>query len=536
TAYGDADLPGNGPAISYPLIRLMNALSDGMMILVILLASVVILAISILCIRYILLTSLEKDKREIGMLKAIGISRKDIRGLYFSKFLLLSILGMILGGASSALIWVFLGRQMTDLYGPVDHMGRILIISLLGILLVEGMILLSVRRTLKVTEKLSAVEALYGLGRFERKKNRYLFLAFVTAAATALVLIPQNIATTLSSPGFVNYMGIGESQIRIDVRQGVDMEAISQDLYQEIEEDSRTGGAVLMETRSFRIATEDGREYRILIEEGDHGRYPVKYSEGSWPTAKDEIALSKLLSEELGVKLGDTLTIWAGGEEKIPCRVCGIYGDVTNGGKTAKASFDVPSGDIPLMWGILYLNLKDGNSVTEWTQEFQAKVENLPAQIRVTEISQYVLSMYGPTIKLIERAAWVSMGASLAVLSIVVLLFMRLIVWQERGDCSLKKALGFVSADIRVTYLKRCLGYILGGLAAGIFLGIGPGQRLAGLFLGSLGASGFSFLIRPERVFFLIPLVLVLAAASCAWISLREINQIMPYECCLRRE
>lgn len=40
TEYTDAGLPANGPAITKPLIRLMNALSDGLMILVILLVSV----------------------------------------------------------------------------------------------------------------------------------------------------------------------------------------------------------------------------------------------------------------------------------------------------------------------------------------------------------------------------------------------------------------------------------------------------------------------------------------------------------------
>ena len=62
TAYKDAGLPDNGPAITFPLIRMMNALSDGMMILVILLVSVVVLLISMLCIRYILLTQLERTE------------------------------------------------------------------------------------------------------------------------------------------------------------------------------------------------------------------------------------------------------------------------------------------------------------------------------------------------------------------------------------------------------------------------------------------------------------------------------------------
>ena len=61
TAYTDAGLPANGPAVTKPLIRMMNALSDGLMILVILLASIVLVLIAMLCIRFTLLTQLEAD-------------------------------------------------------------------------------------------------------------------------------------------------------------------------------------------------------------------------------------------------------------------------------------------------------------------------------------------------------------------------------------------------------------------------------------------------------------------------------------------
>ncbi len=227
TAYGDAGLPCNGPAVTYPLIRLMNALSDGMMILVILLVSVVILAISILCVRYILLTSLEKDKREIGMMKAIGISRADIHSLYFSKFLILSVIGAVIGMFCALAVSVPMRRQMNDLYGIPDNTGLIYLLSAAGILAVEGLILLSVHRTLRTADSLSAVEAMYGIGRFESRKNRYLFIAVITAAAAALILIPQNIASTLASPRFVTYMGVGSSQVRIDIRQTDRIETVS---------------------------------------------------------------------------------------------------------------------------------------------------------------------------------------------------------------------------------------------------------------------------------------------------------------------
>ncbi len=538
-AYGDAGLPDNGPAITYPLIRLMNALSDGIMIFVILLVSFVILAISILCIRYILLTSLEKEKREIGMMKAVGISRSDIHRIFFSGFMYLSAAGALIGILCAFLISIPLCRQMRALYGLPDHIFLIYLLSFAGTLAVEGMILLSVHRTLKAVEKMTAVEALYGTGRFEKKKNRYLFIAVITAAAAGLILIPGNIAHTLSSPDFVTYMGVGRSQIRIDIRQTDRIGTISEEILNEIEKDDQTEESVLMETRSYRIVPEDGREYNLLIEDGDHSLFPVSYSEGRWPTDKGEIALSNLNASELGLEIGDIVPVRMeqDGEVKtIPYAVCGIYSDITNGGKTAKARFEDHDNSEPPMWSVIYVTLKDSNAIPEWIDRYQQFFQDYDASIRVTDISQYVKEIYGQTIRRVQKASMLTAAASVLILAIVVLLFIRLTIWQERGDCSLKKALGFLSSDIRNSYLKKSLKYILTGTAGGIFLGLIPGQNLAGMLLGSLGASGFHFIIDPIQTFIRIPLLIAAAAMLSARISLSEVDRIKAYECCVGRE
>ncbi len=85
TAYTASGLPANGPTITRPLVRMMNALSDGTMIFVIFLMSIIMLLISMLCIHFILSLQMERDRKEVGMLKALGIGRKEIRRLYFAK-------------------------------------------------------------------------------------------------------------------------------------------------------------------------------------------------------------------------------------------------------------------------------------------------------------------------------------------------------------------------------------------------------------------------------------------------------------------
>jgi len=112
TAYTQQGLPANGPAITKPLIRMMNALSDGTTILVIFLASIVVLLVALLCIRFILSIRMERDKREVGMLKALGIGRGEIRRLYFSKYILFSVCGGLLGLGASVVLQGPLERQI----------------------------------------------------------------------------------------------------------------------------------------------------------------------------------------------------------------------------------------------------------------------------------------------------------------------------------------------------------------------------------------------------------------------------------------
>lgn len=121
SAYTQQGLPANGPAITKPVIRMINALSDGTTILVIFLTAVVVLLVSLLCIRFILDIRMERDKREVGMLKALGIGKREIKRLYFSKYILFSVSGGLLGLGVSAVLQGPMEQQIKELYGVSDQ-------------------------------------------------------------------------------------------------------------------------------------------------------------------------------------------------------------------------------------------------------------------------------------------------------------------------------------------------------------------------------------------------------------------------------
>ena len=79
------------------------------------------------------------------------------------------------------------------------------------------------------------------------------------------------------------------------------------------------------------------------MELGDHSVFPLAYAAGRAPAENNEIALSVMNADELGKTVGDVILIMIEGEERA-FTVSGIYADITNGGKTAKAVFSDPVG------------------------------------------------------------------------------------------------------------------------------------------------------------------------------------------------
>ena len=532
TAYGAADLYANGPTITKPLIRMMNALSDGIMILVIFLAGIVVLVISLLCIRFITAIGMERDRKEAGLLKAVGIGNGQILFLYFAKYLLLSFCGVCLGFAAAGILKRPLSAQLKELYGASENELLSMIIALLACVLVQIVILLFIRRSLKKLEKMTTLDALFSVKTSDkRKENRhFVLIALVAAACSVLALIPQNLYSTMSSPAFVTYMGIGDAQIRMDVRQSVHIMDLTGQLEERLSVDMEVAKYTALQTISCPVYLSDGSEVKLLVEMGDHSVFPVSYAKGSWPVREGEIALSSLLAQDLGLNPGDTLELEMeeGGCSAV---VCGIYSDITNGGKTAKmwGAVSGESEDLPVMWSILYVSLREDAFSEAWMKSYSRE------GVDIVDIADYVQGTYGPTLEQIRLAKTVSLGSAVLIMAAVLVLFMRLLVEMKRYQISLQKALGFRSVSIRKAYFIKGFLPVTVGVTAGLVGANTLGEMICGQILGSLGAVGFQFLIDWRRVF-LVLLFLIVAASLSIWLGIGEVQRIKAFECCMRKE
>lgn len=547
TAYASKGLESNGPMVTYKLFKMMNALSDGMMITIILFVSVLVVTIALMCIHFTLLAKIEDDYREIGVMKAIGLRISEIKKIYLVKYAAIAAIGSIFGFALSFLFRDMLLENIRLYMGESENSSFALLFGIIGILVVFLIIIAYVNGVLRRFRKISASEAISfstilgksaGSKRFNLstnmplntnvflgikdvlvRKKLYITMLAVLMISAFIIIVPQNLYHTISSKSFITYMGIGNSDLRIDIQQTDNISEKAAEIIKMMSNDNAISKYTLLATKTFKAKAEDGSEERLKIELGDHSIFPVEYSKGRVPIKEDEIALSVLNADEMNKKVGDVITLVIDEKEK-DFKVSGIYSDITNGGKTAKAIFSNHSSDI--MWYVIYVELYDRSLVAAKTSEYADKFNFA----KVSEIDEYITQTFGSTISSMEKASYISTVVALLITVLVTLLFMKMLVAKDKYSIAVMKSLGFTRSDITIQYISRSTFVLIIGMTLGTLLANVLGEVLAGGVISSFGASSFEFVANPFFAYLLCPLMMTCSVLIATLIGTSRVGQI----------
>lgn len=536
-AYAAAALEANGPTLSHSLFRAMNALSDGVLIALLLLMGALVSAIAFLCVRFTLLAKIEEDAREIGVMKAIGLRTADISRMYRAKYAVLALAGSLAGWVLSIPLSSRLSESARVTMGVGAGASWAAAAGALGSLAAFLSVVAYVSFALRRFRSISAAAAIrFGSARGDPERSRlvrlgrgafrdanvflgvadvlsrkriYATMLVVLALAVFVALVPNNLRTTLSSPGFCRYLGVGDCDIRMDVQQtdGVAVKASS--LAAALAGDPEVARAVALVTVAFPMAEGEGEGRSLKVELGDHSAFPVAYSSGRAPEGDGEIALSALNADELGRGVGDSVSLVVAGKRR-DLAVSGLYSDITNGGRTAKASFAPPDGEA--MWAVACVSLADGVDAT-------AKRDALGREFpfaKVSVIGEYVRGTFGTTIDAVRAASAVALAVSLAIAALVTALFARMLVAMDATSIAALKAIGFRRRDIAIQYFSRSALVLALGVLSGTLAANTVGESIAGAAIASFGATTFDFAVDPVAAFLAYPLAFALAVAAAS--------------------
>jgi putative ABC transport system permease protein len=545
-AYQSSDLPSRGTAVDQNLFKSLNALTDGIVAGVVIVLSLLLMIIAILCLRFTILATIEEDTKEIGVMKAIGIAKDDIKRIYLAKYVVMGALASVLGylvslflnQALSANIMLYIGNASKSL---IQHAVPFVAASTIGL-----MVFVSCAIVLRRLNRITPVEALRSgtvgesaknLPMLSLKKSRLLdvnvflgfkdvvqrfrlfgLLCFVFFFAAFVIIVPVHFLTTIQSPSFISYMGIGQSDIRIDLRQSENMVERFESMVDYLANDPDVERFSPLVTSQFTMVGSDGDRETIKIETGDFSIFPLDYVEGSAPEQEHEIALSSLNAREMEKDVGEPITLVVDGQEREMI-VSGIYQDVTNGGRTAKAVLPYDSDDVVSY--AVSLDLTSQRLIDEKVREYSEAF--YPA--RVTDLEGYLDQTLGNTIDQLRNVTLVAIAVGLSVAVLITSLFLNMLISKDASQIAIMRGLGFSLRDIRVQYLSRALVLLGLGIVLGTIFSNTLGQRIVSALWAFMGASQIKFVIDPVQAYVLLPLLLMFAVSVTSLISMAGVKE-----------
>lgn len=224
-----------------------------------LILSICLIIVSFVVLKFSITFTISEEFREIGVMKAIGISNFKIRSLYLTKYLMLAVIGAFVGFFMSIPFSDLLLRSVSS--NMVLEADNHFLLSVLGAILVVIVILLYAFRCTKLVKKSSPIDAIRSGQTGERYKKkssfrlvkshgstgffmavndvfsapkRYMTIITTFFLCTLFVLVFVNVSSTMRSDTFITTFGTRSDLYYTDLTEA--MSCMNPDGRKQIEE------------------------------------------------------------------------------------------------------------------------------------------------------------------------------------------------------------------------------------------------------------------------------------------------------------
>lgn len=518
TAYEQSDkmLPKNGQAITYTVIFLLSALTDILTAMVFALAGIMLVIVVVMCLRYVILAELEDDVVEIGTMKSIGIPDKGIENLYLAK---IRILMSVASGVGFLLALLSLPRftsHISRFFGEQPLELRNLLLTVFSVMVIYGIILWFAKKILRQIRLKTIVDLLVLDNGFSKKvkvksglyqsrklstnvligmqevRNGYGIVFILMLIITTLVMVPIRSLQTMQAEDFVTYMGSPICDLLVEVMQGEELEKRNEELSHILNEEIAKGDVqnvtVLRRVRLQAFSSTD-ELVGVHVDTGSSAGKGIVYISGTNPSTANHMALSYLLADELGKEVGDKVKIIS--DNQTYCmEVCGIYQDVTSGGKTAKAIYDFED-EVSEKY-TYQLELSNDRFAEVFSNHLKA---GLGSGYSIKSMDRFLEQTLGGVTVRFSEAVYLVVIIGMMITIFIVLLYMELRLARNMHALAEKIAMGIPIKAICIQELYPML--LLGGtgVISGVILTEWLGEKVvSALFsLLGLGITSISF-------------------------------------------
>ena len=516
----------------------------------VLVASVVLILIAFVVMRFTIGFSIAEEFREIGVMKAIGLKNRSIRALYLVKYLGMAVAGSVIGYFLS----IPFGKMMLASAQRSMVLGNDnpVLIGVLAAAAVVVIILLFCYTCTRKIKKLSPIDAVRNGQQGERFRKHSLMslgksrlgtggflpvndvvsqprqfgiITLIFTLCLLLVMILANAANTLCSDKLLFTLSVTESDlyynnvsVNMEIMGGRDYKAYQQECEKKLA-DAGIPGKIKVET-IYTVPTEFGgvkqKVSMLWCEDTDPSDYV--YERGTPPQNAYEFATTKQICEKFGCDIGDKVRLTIGGktEEYL---LTAIFQCMNQLGEVARLHPDAPlkysDGSSAMAFQINFDDHPDADEI----EARKDKVKELTDADKVLNAAEFVddCTNSSDAIKAIKNLFLI---ISLVIIVLIAVLLERSYITREKAEIALMKALGFKDRQIVLHHTLRfvIVGILSGVLACALCI---PLTKLAiDPIFGIMGASeGVRYEIKAAEVFLIYPLSVIAAVAVAAFLT-----------------
>lgn len=545
-----------GSSLQYPLFKRAFSSFYSMLGSVLLIFSLMALVISLLIINNTISSHIFSDYKQIGVLKSLGFTPRNIMALYVMQFSFLAVVSIPLGllGASlvvdSLLAWIVnsigINTFMYDLSGPFTLALGIMILSVLMVSLlsarkagnikaVEAIRNSTEGNSKKIKKEASLMEsiwlplsALLGFIFLKGNKRDLLLLGANMAGITFVIVFCVNISHSFNQLhanraawGFdkadIQLARTAPTVLPLEHEQLMDMLATQKTEIKNVTPFNYANLSILSENDKA-VQEIFGKVYSVPISQSG-----LSNIEGKHPETAHEIALCIGTSKQFNKQLGDSISVFLEGQKKV-FGITGIYQDVGSLGQGFRLHEK----------SILALNPLYEPSF--YGLELQKQVDKASFRNRLQQ-------QFGETIQtessIEERKSMMGMIANIHIGVLVLSLFFVLVmvllihnelhihIHQNKITFAKLKTIGFTSKQLRSILLWKVLLHLALSMLLGIPLSLLVGPVLMNVLTADIGLVQFPFSPFPLGIL-LGCLALFVLAALAAWTATSTLKKVNP--------
>lgn len=547
TDYQNAGLPQDGQAVTYTLIFILSAFTDIVTVFVMLIVSTLLVLMSFICVRFTMLAAIEEEIQEIGTMKAIGLSHKDVRQIYLGKYRILAIAGTAIGYVLALILVPLFTSHISTTFGDIPLSLLAIGLSMITALVIIIIIIRYAKHVLKRLKRLTVIDTLIkgqGMGdvkKIGKKKlnqsrrlsinpllsfreviqyfRSWAVVFFLTLVTTLMIIIPSNILSTFKSEDFITYMGSSKEDILIEVNPGDNLQERYDHVISILDDSEDVEVYYGFKTLRMQTLDKDNELYNLQVDSGEQAGVGLQYLEGNAPESNHEIALSFLNAESVGKSIGEYLLVIIDGDQES-FLISGIYQDVTSGGYTAKITKEYP-----LIEGQSYsvaIDLINGRNIDEVADMWSL---SMGQGVKVYPMDEFINQTLGGITNQLQSMVIGIFIISIGLTMLAQVLFLKLRLIKDFAEVSIFKAIGFSNQDIHTQYLIKMGSIAFLGVIFGILFALILGNPIVNLGLGfaGLGVKEISLNINIWMLS-LTPVVMLFVSLSVTKLGLKQTN------------